>query len=84
VPGSTPSTQSNALHRSAAAVTYRSGRCPARYYMEKLLPVVRERRFDFTSVFTHRLPLSQGVEGYAMFDEKRDGCIKVVLDPWAE
>jgi threonine dehydrogenase-like Zn-dependent dehydrogenase len=52
--------------------------------MEKLLPVVREKRFDFASVFTHRLPLSEGVEGYAMFDEKRDGCIKVMLDPWAE
>jgi hypothetical protein len=24
------------------------------------------------------------VEGYEMFDAKRDGCIKVLLDPWAE
>jgi threonine dehydrogenase-like Zn-dependent dehydrogenase len=33
-------------------------------------------------VFTHRLPMSQGAEGYEMFAARRDGCVKVALDPW--
>lgn len=32
-------------------------------------------------VITHRLPMSAGVEAYAMFAARRDGCVKVVLDP---
>ena len=32
---------------------------------------------------THRLPLEQAPEAYAMFQAKEDGCIKVVLDPAA-
>jgi len=32
---------------------------------------------------THRLPLEQAPEAYRMFQHKEDGCIKVVLDPWA-
>jgi hypothetical protein len=33
---------------------------------------------------THRLPLDQAPEGYRMFRDKEDSCIKVVLKPWAE
>eukprot|EP00775_Hariotina_reticulata_P006057 gene6057-6295_t len=63
-------------------ITYRSGRCPARAYMSKLLPLVQQKAWPFTDIITHRLPLTQGVEAYQMFDQKLDGCIKVVLDPW--
>lgn len=33
-------------------------------------------------VFTHRMPMSEGAEGYEMFAARRDGCVKVALDPW--
>lgn len=62
-------------------LTFRVGRCPARHMMEALLPLVREGRYDLASVISHRLPLERGADGYAMFDEKRDGCTKVVLLP---
>ncbi len=61
-------------------LTYKSGRCPARYYMERLIRVAQEKKYDLTSIITHRLPLSQGVEAYRLFDEKRDGCVKVILE----
>lgn len=64
-------------------LTLRCGRCPARHYMQKLLPLVQSKAWPFTDIITHRMPLSQGVEAYHMFDKKLDGCIKVVLDPWA-
>lgn len=62
-------------------LTYRSGRCPARHYMERLLPVVRDCRHPWSSVISHRLPLDDGPRGYALFDARQDGCTKVVLRP---
>ncbi len=62
-------------------LTYKVGRCPARYYMERLLALVRKRKYDFRAVISHRLPLAHGVEGYKIFDQKLEGCTKVVLRP---
>jgi len=62
-------------------LTYRIGRCPARHYMERLLPVARRREADLQALFTHRVSLDQGPEAYRVFDAKRDGCIKVALLP---
>jgi threonine dehydrogenase-like Zn-dependent dehydrogenase len=61
-------------------LTYKIGRCPARYYMDKLVPLVRQKRFDFTSVFTYRMKLSEGVQAYDIFANKKDGCLKVLLE----
>jgi len=62
-------------------LTYRTGRCPARGLMETVLPIVRSRGDDLARMITHRLPLDEGPEAYALFAAKRDGCIKVVLTP---
>lgn len=62
-------------------LTFRSGRCPARAYMQRLAPLVRDGRIDAEFVFSHRLPLHEGVRGYEMFDKKLDGCTKVLLEP---
>jgi threonine dehydrogenase-like Zn-dependent dehydrogenase len=62
-------------------LTYRTGRCPARHYMERLLPLVGARRFPLDSLVSHRLPLEEGPRGYALFDARQDGCTKVVLTP---
>ena len=61
-------------------LTYSTGRCPARHYMEKLAPVVRESKRDITRVISHRLPLRDGPAAYRMFDGKEDGCTKVVFE----
>lgn len=60
-------------------LTYRIGRCPARHYMEQLLPVARRRQRDLAALFTHQLPLEAGPAAYRTFDQKQDGCIKVCL-----
>lgn len=62
-------------------LTWRIGRCPARSLMEDLLPLVRRRRDDLAALITHRLPLADGREAYRLFDERRDGCIKVAFAP---
>ena len=62
-------------------LTYRVGRCPARAYMERLAPIVRDRELDITRVISHRLKLSDGPDAYRSFDERRDGYTKVLLKP---
>jgi threonine dehydrogenase-like Zn-dependent dehydrogenase len=62
-------------------LTYRSGRCPARHYMDRLLPLVAEGCFPIQAILSHRLPLDEGPRAYEIFDTKRDGCTKVVLEP---
>jgi threonine dehydrogenase-like Zn-dependent dehydrogenase len=62
-------------------LTYHIGRCPARSLMEGLIPLAKRRRDDLAAVLTHRLPLAKGPEAYELFDHKRDGCIKVALEP---
>ncbi|MCU0645599.1 MAG: alcohol dehydrogenase family protein [bacterium] len=62
-------------------ITYKIGRCPARFYMEKLLPIVQSKKYDLAAIISHRLPLAEGVRGYEIFDKKLENCIKVVLEP---
>jgi threonine dehydrogenase-like Zn-dependent dehydrogenase len=33
------------------------------------------------ALVSHRLPLEEGPRGYRLFDEKREGCTKVLLLP---
>jgi threonine dehydrogenase-like Zn-dependent dehydrogenase len=60
-------------------LTYRAGRCPARHYMERLLPLVKEGKYDFASIVSHRLPLADAAKGYRLFERKLEGCTKVLL-----
>lgn len=61
-------------------LTYRIGRCPARAYGEELAPVAARHAEKLARIVTHRAPLERGPELYRVFDEKRDGCLKVVFD----
>lgn len=60
-------------------LTYRAGRCPARHYMERLLPLVRGKKYDFATIVSHRLPLADAARGYHLFERKLEGCTKVLL-----
>jgi 2-desacetyl-2-hydroxyethyl bacteriochlorophyllide A dehydrogenase len=60
-------------------LTYKIGRCPARAYMERLIPFIKKSSARLTDIITHRLPLNRGADAYKIFDLKKEGCIKVVL-----
>jgi threonine dehydrogenase-like Zn-dependent dehydrogenase len=60
-------------------LTYRAGRCPARAYIERLLPLVMERKYDFTSIVSHRMTLAEAPRGYHLFERKLEACTKVLL-----
>lgn len=62
-------------------LVYKTGRCPARYYAEKLLREEIIQRYSIEKIITHRFPLSEGAKAYEVFDKKTDHCLKAVLTP---
>jgi threonine dehydrogenase-like Zn-dependent dehydrogenase len=62
-------------------LTLRMGQTHTHRYMRRLLRMVQEGTIDPSFVITHRTSLEQAPASYAAFAEKRDGCIKVVMQP---
>ena len=67
-------------------IQMRMGQCNVRTWTDDLLPLVEDSAdpLGVDDLVTHRLPLESAPEAYEMFQQKKDGCIKVVLDPNAE
>lgn len=63
------------------SITIRAGQCHVHRYLKPLLERIQNGEIDPSFVITHHMPLSQAPEGYAMFKDKQDECIKVVLKP---
>lgn len=57
------------------------GQTHVQKYMPELLRYIEEGRLRPDEIISHRMRLADAAEGYALFDEKRDGCRKVVLTP---
>ena len=62
-------------------ITLKMGQAPVIHYIPTLYEWIVEGKFDPTDIITHRLPLDEAQYAYEIFDEKKDGCIKVVLKP---
>ncbi len=59
--------------------------CPGgKERMRRLLNIVASKRVDFGSMVTHRFKLSQILDAYQLFAEKRDGVLKVAITPSQE
>jgi threonine dehydrogenase-like Zn-dependent dehydrogenase len=67
----------------AKGLTFRMGQTHVHGYLRALLDRILARDIDPAFVVSHRLPLSRAPEAYRMFNDKTDGCTKVVLDPAA-
>lgn len=61
-------------------LTYRTGRCPARHYMDLLAERVAAGEVEIDSMITHRFDPAQCVPAYDLFAHQRDGCIKAVME----
>jgi threonine dehydrogenase-like Zn-dependent dehydrogenase len=49
--------------------------------MRPLLDHIEQGDIDPSFIITHRLPLDEAPHAYKIFEEKKDGCIKVVMQP---
>ncbi|GAT64441.1 glutathione-dependent formaldehyde dehydrogenase [Planomonospora sp. ID91781] len=64
-------------------VTMRMGQAHVRRWTNDLMPLVVDESdpLGVMDLATHRLPLDQAPHGYEIFQKKRDGAIKVLLNP---
>lgn len=64
-------------------LTMRTGQTHVHEFLRQLTEMIDSGKIDPSFVITHRLPLSEAPRGDKMFNEKKDGCVKAVLDPAA-
>jgi threonine dehydrogenase-like Zn-dependent dehydrogenase len=63
-------------------ITVRMGQANVRRWLDDIYPLVGEEDpLGTDDLTTHTLPLEQAPHGYEIFQQKRDGAIKVVLQP---
>ena len=62
-------------------VTVKAGQAPVIHYMPELYNMVEQGKIDPTDIITHQVPLKQAEKMYKMFNDRADGCIKVVMKP---
>jgi threonine dehydrogenase-like Zn-dependent dehydrogenase len=63
------------------SLTIRTGQCHVQRYMRPLLDRIQNGEIDPSFVITHHMRLEDAPEGFAIFKEKQDDCIKIVLKP---
>ena len=62
-------------------LTIKTGQTHVHKYVPRLLDFIRQGKIDPSFVITHKVPLDKAPEMYKTFRDKKDGCIKVVLQP---
>jgi threonine dehydrogenase-like Zn-dependent dehydrogenase len=62
----------------AKGLTFKMGQTKFHKYAPQLLERVKTRQIDPSFVITHRVSLSELPEAYRLFNNKQDGCIKVM------
>jgi threonine dehydrogenase-like Zn-dependent dehydrogenase len=62
-------------------LTLKMGQTHVHRYLPMLLERIQARDIDPSFVITHRLRLADAPEAYQTFRDKKDGCIKVVMNP---
>jgi S-(hydroxymethyl)glutathione dehydrogenase/alcohol dehydrogenase len=66
-------------------VQLRMGQANVKRWVPEILPLLTDADpLGVDGFATHRLPLADAPGAYADFQAKKDGMVKVVLDPWAD
>jgi threonine dehydrogenase-like Zn-dependent dehydrogenase len=63
------------------SLTIKTGQTHVQRYLRPLLERVQRGDIDPSFVISHRMPLEEAPQAYAMFNDKQDECVKVVLRP---
>ncbi|MDB4887970.1 MAG: fdm 4 [Gemmatimonadetes bacterium] len=62
-------------------LSIRMGQTHVQKYTAKLLGMIEAGQIDPAGIITHTRPLEEAPELYKTFRDKKDGCVKVVLQP---
>ncbi len=65
-------------------LTVRSGQTHVQRYLQPLTERIQRGEIDPSVIVTHVMSLNDAPDGYQLFKQKQDGCIKVVLKPSAD
>jgi len=63
------------------SLTVKTGQTHVQRYLRPLLDRVQKGEIDPSFVITHRLQLEEAPEGYEVFKNKMDECMKVIMNP---
>ena len=63
------------------AITIKSGQTHVQRYMRPLLERIESGDIDPSFIVTHRIRLDEAPLGYAVFRNKEEDCVKVVMKP---
>jgi len=61
-------------------LTFRTSLCSVVKHWPELAPMVRSGRLKPEQFISHRMPLSEGAHAYALFNDRREGALKMVLN----
>jgi threonine dehydrogenase-like Zn-dependent dehydrogenase len=61
------------------SLTIKTGQCHVQRYLKPLLERIQKDEIDPSFVISHQMKLDEAPEGYKMFRNKQDECMKVVL-----
>lgn len=50
-------------------------------YVDSLMEMVIQDQIQLNDIITHRLPLTEAPHAYEIFNDKKDNCVKVILNP---
>lgn len=59
-----------------------AGQAPVHAYIDELLELVRGGTVRADDIITHRVSMAEVPHAYDLFNDKKDDCVKVVIDPW--
>jgi threonine dehydrogenase-like Zn-dependent dehydrogenase len=65
----------------AKGLTFKMGQTHVHRYLRPLLERIQAGEIDPSFVITHRMGLDDAPQGYKIFGDRADGCIKIVLTP---
>ena len=63
------------------SITLTTGQTHVQRYLQPLLSKIESGEIDPSFVITHRVSLDEAPAAYETFRDKKDGCIKVVIQP---
>lgn len=63
------------------SLTMKTGQAHVHRYLKPLLEMIERGDIDPSFVITHQMSLDEAPKAYDLFNDRRDGCIKIVLKP---
>ncbi|KAK9866928.1 hypothetical protein WJX84_008344 [Apatococcus fuscideae] len=64
-------------------LTMRAGQTPCQKYWDELLGYIESGKLDPTFIISHEPALTEATKMYKLFNDKQDGCLKVIMHPTA-